>query len=670
MSRIIRPITALVPTALCLLTAAALAQSPATLTPTSAGGNQVVDGATQAHTEVIRAGELVELPAPRPPALSLFRAPLPKELGQFIRDTPRAIALGKALFWDMSVGSDGKTACASCHYHAGADARQRNQINPGNGLGSGSSSGSAFVNYQLTPQVFPLPKTSTQVVGSQGVHRGAHLGAPSKSPAETGRFSGDPTFNSARIQTRQVTGRNTPSVLNAVFFERTFWDGRANHVFNGVSPFGSRDSNAVVYVADTAGRNMRPVQIRLSPASLASQAVGPIMSEVEMAFTGRSLRTLGRKLIPLNPLNQQPVAVDDSVLSIHRLPAGKGLRGTYGEWIKAAFRPEYWNAAPLKPGEWSQMELNFPLFFGLSVMLYESTLISDQTSYDRYVLGDTAALTAKQVAGLNVFMNKGKCIECHNGPLFSNAAKPSIGDGTQVEHMPTRYLTDGPAIYDRGFYNIGVRPTGNDLGLGGKDAFGNPLSFSAQYRRMLEGGPAVDAFQATTTLFEIPLPRVGVFSPTAVRPVDTSALRTATAGAFKVPSLRNVELTGPYFHTGSLSTLKQVVQFYNRGGDFTHANRLDAPPTIRPLEMSEDEENALVEFMLALTDDRVRFQRAPFDHPGLLLVDGHRTDLRGQVSKDSRTAVGADAEFWLPAVGTGGSAAPLPPFLGLRALQP
>jgi hypothetical protein len=51
-------------------------------------------------------------------------------------------------------------------------------------------------------------------------------------------------------------------------------------------------------------------------------------------------------------------------------------------------------------------------------------------------------------------------------------------------------------------------------------------------------------------------------------------------------------------------------------------------------------------------------------------VDGHRTDIRGQVSKDARTSVGADAEFWLPAVGTGGSAAPLMPFLGLPALQP
>ena len=43
--------------------------------------------------------------------------------------------------------------------------------------------------------------------------------------------------------------------------------------------------------------------------------------------------------------------------------------------------------------------------------------------------------------------------------------------------------------------------------------------------------------------------------------------RDAIDGAFKVPSLRNVELTGPYFHNGGQATLEQVIQFYNRGGD-------------------------------------------------------------------------------------------------------
>ena len=43
--------------------------------------------------------------------------------------------------------------------------------------------------------------------------------------------------------------------------------------------------------------------------------------------------------------------------------------------------------------------------------------------------------------------------------------------------------------------------------------------------------------------------------------------RDAVDGAFKVPSLRNIELTGPYFHNGGSATLEQVIEFYNRGGD-------------------------------------------------------------------------------------------------------
>ncbi len=53
---------------------------------------------------------------------------MPSNLGDFVRDREAAIALGKALFWDMQAGSDGMTACATCHWHAGADARINNTL--------------------------------------------------------------------------------------------------------------------------------------------------------------------------------------------------------------------------------------------------------------------------------------------------------------------------------------------------------------------------------------------------------------------------------------------------------------------------------------------------------------------------------------------------------------
>jgi len=65
-----------------------------------------------------------------PPLVSLktVTPPAPTGLDQYVQDQTALVALGKALFWDMQSGSDGRTACASCHFHAGADHRIQNQL--------------------------------------------------------------------------------------------------------------------------------------------------------------------------------------------------------------------------------------------------------------------------------------------------------------------------------------------------------------------------------------------------------------------------------------------------------------------------------------------------------------------------------------------------------------
>src|SRR5512133_2485258 len=70
---------------------------------------------------------------PPPALLPLNQIPVPEppNLFQFVKNKPAAIRLGKALFWDMQAGSDGVQACASCHFHAGADNRLKNTVNPG-----------------------------------------------------------------------------------------------------------------------------------------------------------------------------------------------------------------------------------------------------------------------------------------------------------------------------------------------------------------------------------------------------------------------------------------------------------------------------------------------------------------------------------------------------------
>jgi hypothetical protein len=125
-----------------------------------------------------------------------------------------------------------------------------------------------------------------------------------------------------------------------------------------------------------------------------------------------------------------------------------------------------------------------------------------------------------------------------------------------------------------------------------------------------------------------------------------------------VPGLRNVELTAPYFHNGGQGTLRQVVDFYSRGGDF--AANPELSPDLDVLELTEAQKNDLVEFLTALTDPRVRSQSAPFDHPELFVPAGERTDPSGAIVTTASGRV-VDCFRQVPATGSAGGA-PLTPF--------
>src|SRR4029453_4370214 len=92
-----------------------------------------------------------------PPSLKTVPVPLPDNLASVVSNMTAAKQLGKALFWDMQVGSDGMQACATCHFHAGADFRIKNQVNPGplNMFGSLVSTG-VGPNAKLKSGAFPL----------------------------------------------------------------------------------------------------------------------------------------------------------------------------------------------------------------------------------------------------------------------------------------------------------------------------------------------------------------------------------------------------------------------------------------------------------------------------------------------------------------------------------
>lgn len=146
---------------------------------------------------------------------------------------------------------------------------------------------------------------------------------------------------------------------------------------------------------------------------------------------------------------------------------------------------------------------------------FQRSVISNDAPFDRWLAGDTQALTPQQYRGFQVFAdkNKGNCAACHSGGNFT----------------------------DNGFHNVGIKTA--DAG---------------RYN---------------------------------IRKV------ASMKGAFKTPTLRDIELTAPYFHNGVAATLHEVVDYYDRGGD----DRSNVSPDVRPLNLSAQEKDDLVAFLRALT---------------------------------------------------------------------
>ncbi len=745
------------------------------------------------------------------PSLKIIPVPAPTTLNEYIADYDAAVRLGKALFWDVRLGSDGATACATCHHQAGADPRIENTVHPGP---NGAFAGPITPGARVPASVFPLTRFATpsnrfspilrnfdDVVGSEGVLREIFLGLDANGDEQCEHVE-EPVFQANGQSFPQVTARNAPSVINAVFNVRQFWDGRANAWFNGVNPFGPVDTNAKVWRFNQKTGQPERVTVRIDHASLASQAVGPVNNSVEMSAHGRGWIDVARKLLPTNALATQRVSPTDGVLGAFAA-SDRGLTLRYDEMFASAFLPAWRSTVEVEPGV-TMIEANMPLLFGLAVQMYESTLVSDDSRYDQWIEldgpGGNAAglLSDSELRGLRLWFNldptlpQTNCRICHLNATFTaatyagklgggggrngagafpgspdtdhdgypdiidrfpldptewldtdhdgignnadpdddndglpdaidpypldplntaegeipdpNAAlaprplafmpdvaatlrrtmtfeEPPLGiepstqlldftltgdgirvydpNGNLVVHamLPPRFVFPcdfvyapvvtvpklGPSAalfidartidcrlslsislfnfplgayrvtidgidrgtlysdplvrYDEGFYNIGVRPTGEDLGIGGTHPNGVPLSAS---RRILSGG----------------------FLPEFGQLWDGGGLEPRVDGAFKTPSLRNVELTGPYFHNGGAATLEDAIRLYVRGGNFHELNARDLAPAMMALDLTESHIADLAAFLRTLTDERVRDERTPFDHPELPFPEG------------------------------------------------
>lgn len=207
-----------------------------------------------------------------------------------------------------------------------------------------------------------------------------------------------------------------------------------------------------------------------------------------------------------------------------------------------------------------------------AIASFERTIIAGDSPWDRwYYGGDETAVSEQVKRGFNVFLTKGRCVSCHaieqDHALFTDNRFHNIGVG--VNRIQDEISKFAPAF-------LTAKAAGTDVD---KAVLTNP--------KVSELG----RFAVTETLDEI--------------------------GAFKTSTLRNVAVTAPYMHDGSLKTLRDVVEHYNNGGVTRKGDPVNdfLSGGIRPLNLTEEEITDLVAFMEALTSPRFAERAAPAANP-------------------------------------------------------
>jgi cytochrome c peroxidase len=182
-----------------------------------------------------------------------------------------------------------------------------------------------------------------------------------------------------------------------------------------------------------------------------------------------------------------------------------------------------------------------------AIACFQRTLISASAPYDRYLHGDNDALTQQQRLGLELFLSERlECFHCHGGFTFSDS----------VGHV-------GMPVPESGYHNTGL------YNVDGEGAY--------------------------------PASNPGVFGISG-DPLDM--------GSFKAPTLRNIAVTAPYMHDGSIETLEEVLDHYAAGGRTIESGPNAGDGSENPLKsqfipgfvLNSDEKLAVLAFLNALTD--------------------------------------------------------------------
>lgn len=184
-----------------------------------------------------------------------------------------------------------------------------------------------------------------------------------------------------------------------------------------------------------------------------------------------------------------------------------------------------------------------------AVAAFESTIISRDAPFDRYMEGDDSALSEPALRGLGLFAGRAGCSACHSGPLLTDESYHNLGvpENPKFKDEPLRQITLRYQQRSRGVPEEVYRSADRDLGL--------------YYVTKLDGDK----------------------------------------GKFRTPSLREVARTGPYMHNGVFGSLREVIEFLNRGG----GQDSNKDPLLKPLGLSPQEIDDLLAFLGALSGDEV-----------------------------------------------------------------
>jgi cytochrome c peroxidase len=190
--------------------------------------------------------------------------------------------------------------------------------------------------------------------------------------------------------------------------------------------------------------------------------------------------------------------------------------------------------------------------FGKALAAYMRRLVSRDADFDRYVAGDYDAIDTDAKRGLRLFIGHANCISCH----------------------------EGPAMTDNEFHNVGV-----------------PLSMNSKGKREQGRYDAIEEYGRDRTEFNID----GVHSD---HPTDRHAGLVAVdadRGAFRTPTLRDVEKTAPFMHAGQIRDLQQVIEHYNEPPDHVMFGVLDEK--LLPLKLTIDDIDDLEALMITFTGE-------------------------------------------------------------------